>query len=130
MKINVSFLICAREINSEPVIAIENKNGNYMLPTFEADDSVLDIDLFVKDKFKEFTSFDARFKDIDGWVNLFICGTIVNSNTSSIVYACYLQETFEKDDVQWKSISSILENGVFEQDYTKQTIFCFNYFSR
>ena len=101
-----------------------------MLPTFEADDSVLDIDLFVKDKFKEFTSFDAKFKDVDGWVNLFICGTIVNSNTSSIVYACYLQETFEKDGVQWKSISSILENGVFEQDYTKQTIFCFNYFSR
>ena len=130
MKINVSFLICAREINSEPVIAIENKNGNYMLPTFEADDSVLDIDLFVKDKFKEFTSFDAKFKDINGWVNLFICGTIVSSNTSSIVYACYLQETFEKDGLQWKSISSILENGVFEKDYTKQTIFCFNYFSR
>ncbi|NBQ16729.1 hypothetical protein EBU24_00235 [bacterium] len=130
MNIKVSFLICAREVNKEPVIAIKKNKDNYELPTFDfyKDDS--NIDIFVKDKFKEFSSYDANFKDIEGWVNLFICGTIVDLNSSSIVYACYLQEPFEKEDIEWKTISSVLENKIFENKYTQEVIYCFNSFSR
>ena len=130
MKTKISFLMCAREINKEPVIAIQkNKNSNE-LPTFNFDRQDSNIDLFVKDKFKELSSFDSKFKDINGWVNLFICGTIVDLDSSSIVYACYLQEPFEKENIEWKTISSILENEIFEDRYTQEVIFCFNYFSR
>jgi hypothetical protein len=130
MKIKVSFLICAREINKEPVIAIQKIKTNNELPTFNFDREDSNIDLFVKDKFKELTSFDAKFKDIEGWVNLFICGTMVDLDSSTIVYACYLQESFEKESIEWKSISSVLENKIFEDKYTQEVICCFNYFSR
>ena len=130
MKIKVSFLVCAREINKEPVIAIQKNKINNELPTFSFDREDSNIDLFVNDKFKEFTSFDAKFKDIEGWVNLFICGTIIDLDSSSIVYACYLQDTFEKENIEWKTISSTLENKIFEDKYTKEVISCFNYFSR
>lgn len=130
MKIKISFLVCAREINKEPVIAIQKNNINHELPTFNFDREDSNIDLFVKDKFKELTSFDAKFKDIEGWVNLFICGTIVDLDSSCIVYACYLQEPFNKENIEWKTISSVLENKIFESKYTQQVISCFNYFSR
>lgn len=130
MKIKTSFLVCAREINKEPVIAIQKNKDNNELPTFVVDEEYLNIDFFVRDKFKELTSFDAKFKDIEGWVNLFICGTIVDLESSSIVYACYLQDPFEKEKIEWKTISSVLENKIFEDKYTQQVISCFNYFSR
>lgn len=130
MKIKVSFLVCAREINKEPVIAIQKNKINNELPTFVFDRQDSNIDLFVKDKFKELTSFDAKFKDIDGWVNLFICGTMIDLDSSSIVYACYLQDTFEKENIEWETISSVLQNKTFENKYTQEVICCFNYFSR
>ena len=130
MKIKTSFLVCAREINKEPVVAIQKNKENNELPTFVVDEEYLNIDFFVRDKFKELTSFDAKFKDIEGWVNLFICGTIVDLESSSIVYACYLQDPFEKENIEWKTISSVLENKIFEGKYTQQVISCFNYFSR
>ena len=129
MKISVSFLICSREKNNEPIVAVKKINNSYQLPTFDFD-NLSNIDIFVKNKFKEFSSFDAKFKSIDGWVNIFICGTIVDLESSSIVYACYAPETFENNDVEWKSMSSILEDGVFESSYSDQVISCFNYFSR
>ena len=130
MKIKISFLICAREINKEPVVAIHKNNLNNELPTFDFEINDSNIDLFVKDKFKELTSFDAKFKDVEGWINLFICGTLIDADSSSIVYACYLQEAFEKESIEWKTISSVLENKIFEDKYTQQVIYCFNYFSR
>lgn len=129
MKISVSFLICSREKNNEPIVAVKKVNDKYQLPTFDFD-GLSDIDNFVKDKFKELSSFDAKFKSIDGWVNIFICGTIVDLDSSSIVYACYAPETFENKNGEWKSMSLILEDGVFESSYTDQVISCFNYFSR
>jgi hypothetical protein len=129
MKISVSFLICSREKNNEPIVAVKKVNDKYQLPTFDFD-NLSDIDNFVKDKFKELSSFDAKFKSIDGWVNIFICGTIVDLDSSSIVYACYAPETFENKNGEWKSMSLILEDGVFESSYTDQVISCFNYFSR
>lgn len=130
MNAKISFLVCSREINKEPVIAIYKKDNTFELPTFNFNNENSNIDLFVKEKFKEFSSFDAKFKDIEGWVNLFICGTIIDSNSFSIVYACYLQETFEKENIKWMSISSVLENKIFESKYTKEVVHCFNYFSR
>jgi len=130
MKIKISFLVCARGINKEPVIAIQKNKNNNELPTFNFNREDSNIDLFVIDKFKELTSFDAKFKDIEGWVNLFICGTMIDLNSSSIVYACYLQDSFEKENIEWKTISSVLENKIFESKYTQEVISCFNYFSR
>lgn len=129
MKISISFLICSRDTNNEPIVAVIKKDNVYKLPTFDLDESS-DIDTFVKNEFKNFSSFDAKFKSINGWVNIFICGTIIDSNSSSIVYACYAPEFFEKKDVEWKSMSSILEDSVFEPSYSDQVISCFNYFSR
>lgn len=129
MKISISFLICSREKNNIPIVAVNKVNNVYQLPTFDFDESS-DIDIFVKNKFKELTSFDAKFKSIEGWVNIFICGTIINLDSSSIVYACYAPEIFENKDVEWKSMSLILEDNVFESSYSDQVISCFNYFSR
>lgn len=128
MKIGISFLICSREKN-DPIVAVQKTNSTYQLPTFDFD-GLSDIDTFVKNKFKEFSSFDAKFKSIDGWVNIFICGTIVSSDSSSIVYACYAPETFKNNNIEWKSMSLVLEDGVFESSYSDQVISCFNYFSR
>lgn len=128
MKISVSFLICSKEKNN-PIVAVTKTNDIYQLPTFDFD-GLSDIDIFVKNKFKILSSFDAKFKSIDGWVNIFICGTIVSLDSSSIVYACYAPETFENNDIEWKSMSLVLEDVVFESWYADQVISCFNYFSR
>lgn len=129
-KINISFLICCRSNENEPVIAVCKKGDSYEIPTFELDVVDSNIDVFVSKKFEELTGFTAKFKSFGGWVNVFICGTIVDENSSSIVFACTAPELFAKESIEWKTISSILESGLFENSYSEQVVSCFNYFWR
>lgn len=130
MIIKVSFLICSRDKNGIPSISIQKENDVNIIPTFKYEDNKIDIDSFICNKFNFLTGGNANYKNNVGDTNIYICGTIVEQESFSIVFGCYIPKTFDNQKIVWQSMSYIVEEDFFEEKYKDQIISCFNSFSR
>ena len=130
MKTKISFLICSKNIDGIPAIAIDKVEDRFYIPTFEITQENVNIDSFICEKFNFLTGGNASYKKNIGDTNIYICGTIVDGDYFSIVFGCYIPRIFEHKNIHWESMSMLVEEDFFDQEYKEQIISCFNYFSR
>ena len=130
MKTKISFLICSKNIDGIPAIAIDKVGDRFYIPTFEITQENVNIDSFICEKFNFLTGGNASYKKNIGDTNIYICGTIVDGDYFSIVFGCYIPRIFEHKNIHWESMSMLVEEDFFDQEYKEQIISCFNYFSR
>ena len=130
MKTKISFLVCSKNNDGIPSIAIEKNEDKFCIPTFEIKQEDLNIDSFICEKFNFLTSGNANYKKNVGDTNIYICGTIVQDDSFSIVFGCYIPKTFEHKNIHGESMSLVVEENFFDEEYKDQIISCFNYFSR
>lgn len=130
MKTKISFLVCSKNKDGIPSIAIDKFENRFYIPTFEITQENVNIDSFICEKFNFLTGGNANYKKNIGDTNIYICGTIVDGDYFSIVFGCYIPKVFEHENIHWESMSLIVEEDFFDEDYKDQIISCFNYFSR
>ena len=130
MKTKISFLICSKNIDGIPAIAIDKVEDRFYIPTFEITQENVNIDSFICEKFNFLTGGNASYKKNIGDTNIYICGTIVDGDYFSIVFGCYIPRIFEHKNIHWESMSILVEEDFFDEEYKEQIISCFNYFSR
>jgi hypothetical protein len=130
MKTKISFLVCSKNIDGIPAIAIDKVEDRFYIPTFEITQEDVNIDSFICEKFNFLTGGNASYKKNIGDTNIYICGTIVDGDYFSIVFGCYIPRIFEHKNIHWESMSILVEEDFFDQEYKEQIISCFNYFSR
>jgi len=130
MKTKISFLVCSKNIDGIPAIAIDKVEDRFYIPTFEITQEDVNIDSFICEKFNFLTGGNASHKKNIGDTNIYICGTIVDGDYFSIVFGCYIPRIFEHKNIHWESMSILVEEDFFDQEYKEQIISCFNYFSR
>lgn len=130
MKTKVSFLICSKNIDGIPSVAIDKVDEHFYIPTFEITEENVNIDAFICEKFNFLTGGNASYKKNIGDTNIYICGTIVDGDYFSIVFGCYIPRIFEHKNIHWESMSILVEEDFFDEEYKEQIISCFNYFSR
>ena len=130
MKTKISFLVCSKNIDGIPAIAIDKVEDRFYIPTFEITQEDVNIDSFICEKFNFLTGGNASYKKNIGDTNIYICGTIVDGDYFSIVFGCYIPRIFEHKNIHWESMSMLVEEDFFDQEYKEQIISCFNYFSR
>lgn len=130
MKTKISFLVCSKNIDGIPAIAIDKVEDRFYIPTFEITQENVNIDSFICEKFNFLTGGNASYKKNIGDTNIYICGTIVDGDYFSIVFGCYIPRIFEHKNIHWESMSMLVEEDFFDQEYKEQIISCFNYFSR
>ena len=90
MKTKISFLICSKNIDGIPAIAIDKVEDRFYIPTFEITQENVNIDSFICEKFNFLTGGNASYKKNIGDTNIYICGTIVDGDYFSIVFGCYM----------------------------------------
>ncbi len=130
MKTKISFLVCSKNIDGIHAIAIDKVEDRFYIPTFEITQENVNIDSFICEKFNFLTGGNASYKKNIGDTNIYICGTIVDGDYFSIVFGCYIPRIFEHKNIHWESMSILVEEDFFDQEYKEQIISCFNYFSR
>jgi hypothetical protein len=130
MKTKISFLVCSKNIDGIPSIAIDKVDEHFYIPTFEITEENVNIDSFICEKFNFLTGGNASYKKNIGDTNIYICGTIVDGDYFSIVFGCYIPRIFEHKNIHWESMSILVEEDFFDEEYKEQIISCFNYFSR
>ena len=130
MKTKISFLVCSKNIDGIPAIAIDKVEDRFYIPTFEITQEDVNIDSFICEKCNFLTGGNASYKKNIGDTNIYICGTIVDGDYFSIVFGCYIPRIFEHKNIHWESMSMLVEEDFFDQEYKEQIISCFNYFSR
>ena len=126
MKTKISFLICSKNIDGIPAIAIDKVEDRFYIPTFEITQENVNIDSFICEKFNFLTGGNASYKKNIGDTNIYICGTIVDGDYFSIVFGCYIPRIFEHKNIHWESMSMLVEEDFFDQEYKEQIISCFN----
>lgn len=127
MSFRVSFLFCQDSNDNEPcIIFYKNEYNKYEIPTFEMPENEYDVDKFVLNKFKEITGVNAIDKKGNGWINLFLTGTIVFNKKYSFVYTCKIPPQIKIENSSKIKMSTLLNSEDIEKDYLNEIIYSFN----